>query len=97
MFITAPGTNILSTIPNNATAYKSGTSMAAPHVAGVAALILERNPKLSATKVREIMGKTAQKIGSYPYDTTKTYGTWNERYGYGLVDAYNAVINTPRN
>lgn len=42
------------------------------------------------------MGKTAQKIGSYPYDTTKTYGTWNERYGYGLVDAYNAVINTPR-
>lgn len=55
------------------------------------------NPKLSATKVREIMGKTAQKIGSYPYDTTKTYGTWNERYGYGLVDAYNAVINTPRN
>ena len=64
---------------------------------GVAALILERNPKLSATKVREIMGKTAQKIGSYPYDTTKTYGTWNERYGYGLVDAYNAVINTPRN
>ena len=27
---------------------------------------------------------------------TKTYGTWNERYGYGLVDAYNAVINTPR-
>lgn len=34
---------------------------------------------------------------SLPFDTTKTYGTWNERYGYGLVDAYNAVINTPRN
>jgi len=96
MFVAAPGTYILSTIPNNSTAYKSGTSMAAPHVAGVAALILERNPALTATEVRGIMGKTAQKIGSYSYDTTKSYGTWNERYGYGLVDAYEAVINTPR-
>jgi len=97
MFIAAPGTDILSTVPNNAIGYKSGTSMAAPHVAGVASLILERNPELTATKVREIIAKNAQKIGSYPYDTTKTYGTWNEHYGYGLVDAYNAIINTPRN
>ena len=71
--------------------------MACPHVAGVAALILERNPRLSAVKVREIMARNAKKIGSYSYSKTKVYGTWNEHYGYGLVDAYNSVINTPRN
>ena len=44
----------------------------------------------------KVVAMAPKGIGSYPYDTTKTYGTWNERYGYGLVDAYNAVINTPR-
>lgn len=97
LFVTAPGTNILSTIPNNQVAQMSGTSMACPHVAGLAALILERNPSLTAKKVREIIAKNAKKVGTVPYDTTKTYGTWNERYGYGLIDAYKAVINTPRN
>ena len=97
MFIAAPGTYILSTVLKNQTDYKTGTSMACPHVAGVAALILERNPRLSAVKVREIMARNAKKIGSYSYSKTKVYGTWNEHYGYGLVDAYNSVINTPRN
>lgn len=96
LFVTAPGTNILSTICGNAIGTMSGTSMAAPHVAGVAALILERNPSLSMTAVREIIGKSAKKVGTYLYDTNKEYGSWNERYGYGLIDAYNAVISTPR-
>ena len=97
MFVTAPGTGILSTIPGNQTGYMTGTSMACPHVAGVAALILERNPRLTAVKVREIMARNAKKIGSYSYSTNKVYGSWNEHYGYGLVDAYNSVVNTPRN
>lgn len=96
LFVTAPGTDILSTVPNNGIRKMSGTSMACPHVAGVAALILERNPKLTAVKVREIIAKNAKKIGSKVYDQTKVYGFWNEYYGYGLVDAYKAVINTPR-
>ena len=53
--------------------------MAAPHVAGLAALILERNPQLSAYKVREIIAKNAKKIGTYAYDTNKAFGSWNER------------------
>ncbi len=96
LFVTAPGTNILSTIPNNQIAKMSGTSMACPHVAGLAALILERNPSLTAKKVREIIAKNTKKVGTVPYSTNKTYGTWNEYYGYGLIDAYKAVINTPR-
>lgn len=96
MFVAAPGTHILSTIPNNMVAYKSGTSMACPHVAGVAALVLERNPSLTAAKVREIIARNTKKIGTKAYSITKTYGSWNEYYGYGLVDAYNAVIHTPR-
>ncbi len=94
--VTAPGDNILSTVLNDQVAIMRGTSMAAPHVAGVAALVLERNPNLTATQVREILARSAKKVGNYEYDTVKEFGTWNERYGYGLIDAYNAVINTPR-
>lgn len=96
MFVTAPGTAIWSTVPGNATDSMSGTSMAAPHVAGLAALILERNPQLTAEKVREVIARNAKKVGKYGYNKTKQYGSWNEHYGYGLIDAYNAVLNTPR-
>ncbi|MDE6342795.1 MAG: S8 family serine peptidase [Muribaculaceae bacterium] len=97
LLVTAPGTYILSTTQNNQIAKMSGTSMACAHVSGLAALILERNPSLTAKKVREIIAKNTKKIGNIPYNTNKIYGTWNEKYGYGLIDAYNAVINTPRN
>lgn len=96
LFVTAPGTGILSTLPGNNIGQMSGTSMACPHVAGVAALILERNPSLTAVQVREIMAKNTKKIGTMPYSINKTYGTWNFKYGYGLVDAYKSLINTPR-
>lgn len=97
MFVAAPGTEIISTVLNNKIGEMSGTSMAAPHVAGVAALILERNPRLTAEKVREIIGEHAKKVGAFSYNTTKEFGTWNKYYGYGLVNAYESVINTPRN
>ncbi|MDE5829710.1 MAG: S8 family serine peptidase [Duncaniella sp.] len=96
ILVAAPGTNILSTIPENEIGYKSGTSMACPHVAGVAALILEINPSLSAEKVRAIIARSAKKIGNVSYDVEKKYGSWNEQYGYGMIDAYSAVIYTPR-
>lgn len=98
MFLMAPGTDILSTIPNNMTALMTGTSMACPHVSGVAALMLERNPNLTYLEIQQIMAGAARKVGRRAYSTydDKPYGTWNAYGGYGLVDAYQSIINTPR-
>ena len=93
--IVAPGDSILSTFPNNKTGKDSGTSMACPHVAGVAALILERNSELTVNQVNSIICSNAKKISGVNFNVTKPDGTWNNEYGYGLVDAYSSVINTP--
>ena len=92
--IVAPGQNILSTVLSNTTANNSGTSMACPYVAGVAALVLSVKPELSGQQVRDIIESTAQKVGSYTYQSTsgRPNGSWHNQMGYGLVDAYEAVI-----
>ncbi|MFP4380136.1 MAG: S8 family serine peptidase [Candidatus Sumerlaeia bacterium] len=51
--IAAPGTDILSTYPDNSYETLSGTSMACPHVSGVAALILSLNPEASYSQVKD--------------------------------------------
>ncbi len=53
--IFAPGSEIYSTMPNNAYEFKSGTSMAAPAVAGIAALIRSQYPNLSAAQVKQVI------------------------------------------
>lgn len=92
--VVAPGRNILSTLPNNETGYDNGTSFSAPHVAGVAALVLSVNPNLSAQEVRNIIESTAQKVGNYnySYNSSRPNGGWNNEMGYGLVDAKAAVL-----
>ncbi len=78
--VTAPGTNIVSTVPGSKYAYKSGTSMATPMVVGVVALIKAANPNASASDVTNKLYSTADKI-------TGTGQYWTQ----GRVNAAKAV------
>jgi subtilisin family serine protease len=91
--VVAPGEHILSTVLDDATGYKNGTSMAAPHVAGVAALIIAANPCIKGEDVCTIIERTAQKVGGYDYQyhNGRPNGSWHAEMGYGLVDACAAV------
>jgi len=64
----------------------SGTSMATPHVSGVAALIFGKNPSLTPDQVETIMERTTTDLGVPNYDTT---------FGWGLVNAKAALAATP--
>jgi hypothetical protein len=62
-YIVAPGVNVYSTVPGSGYEIFNGTSMAAPHVAGIAALVMEANPDLSAADVEDILINTANPAG----------------------------------
>ena len=66
-------------------AFYTGTSMAAPHVSGVAALVLAANPGMTGAQLRDRLTSTAVDVGPPGFDT---------RYGFGRVDAYNAITGT---
>lgn len=81
----APGVNILSTFNDGGYAIMSGTSMAAPHITGILALMLadKRNDinedgMVSSDEVKEILPKYAEDLGVKGYDTS---------YGYGVLKA----------
>ena len=76
----APGSQIKSTEPGDNYGTKNGTSMASPHVAGVAALVWAVDPDLTNVRVRQILRKTAEDLGLE-----------QDHQGHGLVRADLAV------
>lgn len=83
--ISAPGVLVRSSVENGYE-YMSGTSMAAPHVSGVAALIKSAKPGITVEEMRDILNKTASPAIDNEYRESPNHG-----YGYGIVNAYNAV------
>ncbi|UTR16448.1 S8 family peptidase [Salipaludibacillus sp. LMS25] len=77
--LSAPGVNVLSTTPGGNYASYNGTSMASPHVAGVAAQVWQARPNLSNVQLRQILNASAQNLGT------------SYQYGNGLVRSLNAI------
>ena len=104
--VTAPGTNIIQAegcvtsggcnnllggdaSSNTYTSRGSGTSYAAPAVSGILALMIEANPNLTAFEMKEILKFTAERKGEPTQPDVDPF--WNRDFGWGLVDAYEAV------
>lgn len=80
--VAAPGEHIASTYPDNEYAAMSGTSMASPHVAALAAMIRSANPLLTNGEVMEIIKQSALDLGSPGHDFY---------YGFGQIDVVTAL------
>ncbi|AWB45393.1 peptidase S8 [Paenibacillus sp. CAA11] len=80
--VMAPGESIASTYPGNQYAALSGTSMASPHVAALAALIRSVNPDLRNTEVMDIIRNNVIDLGNPGHD---------KYFGYGQIDVFSAL------
>ena len=80
--LAAPGVSIYSAYKNGSYTTLSGTSMAAPHVAGAAALVLATHPGFTPSQVQSYLEANAEFLGSLSSD----------QQGFGLVDAEKAVL-----
>ena len=78
----APGADIYSTTLNGTYLSASGTSAAAPHVSGLAALVWSVRPDLTNDDVARVITETVRDLGA---------PGWDRFFGWGLIDAYQAV------
>jgi subtilisin family serine protease len=96
--VTAPGAMIVSALSDHAptaldelidivNTIMAGTSMASPFVAGLVALLLERNPQLGPESVKELLRGHCTVPG-------RPLGTFDPKWGYGLLDASGLVVPT---
>ena len=92
--VAAPGSSILSTLPGGGYGNMSGTSMASPHVAGVAALMKSTHPWWGPRQLESALRTQADDTAcpTAPVDTRCTGTTANNAfYGEGLADSLDAV------
>ncbi len=104
--VSAPGTNIVQAegcvssgscnnfiggdaSDNGYTGRGSGTSYATPSVSGILAMMIEANPDLSTAEMKEILKLTAERRGEPSAPDVDPF--WNRDFGWGMVDAYEAV------
>ena len=80
--ISAPGVAVNSTLPNNSYDAWSGTSMATPHVSGVAAVVWSHHTQCTAAQIRNALNVTSEDRGSPGRDNY---------YGYGIVKSKAAL------
>jgi subtilisin family serine protease len=80
--VAAPGVQILADAPGDSYQLSTGTSIAAAHVSGVAALLLQHDPALTPADIRNILMTTAKPLGLAGQHTD---------FGAGLVNAYRAI------
>jgi subtilisin family serine protease len=81
--VAAPGVDILMPSPGAGYWVSTGTSMAAAYVSGVAALVLERQPRLDGEALRKLLVATAHDLGPKGRD---------DQFGAGLIDAFQAIM-----
>lgn len=84
--VSAPGVAILSSVRDGGYQAWSGTSMASPVVAGVAALLVGQNPSRTPATIETILEVTAEDLGDAGYD---------HFYGWGRIDAGRALQHSP--
>jgi subtilisin family serine protease len=82
--LAAPGVDILAPAPNSAYQLTTGTSVAAAHVSGVAALLIQHNPSVDVDTVQEILTASARTLGPNGRD---------DQFGWGLVDPAQALAD----
>jgi hypothetical protein len=80
--LAAPGVDVLLPAPGARYQIATGTSFAAAHVAGIAALMIAKNPQLAPEQVRHLLVATARDLGPKGRD---------DEFGAGLADAFKAV------
>jgi subtilisin family serine protease len=86
--VVAPGNWIYSTVWNDNYQYWAGTSMAAPYVSGLAALLFAQVPSLTNAQIYHIITSTANdQVGKPSEDTLG----WDQYYGYGRINAQQAL------
>jgi subtilisin family serine protease len=93
--VAGPGVSIQSTVPGGYYSSYNGTSMACPHVAGLAALVLSQHPSLTNEQVRQVIRRTADDVSTAGFDTHSGFGRINAFRALQAQTPANIVITSP--
>jgi hypothetical protein len=93
--LAAPGVNVLSTYPGGQYAYMNGTSMACPHVSGVAALVWSNFPDKTNKEIRYALQQSAEDLGVSGRDFDFGFGLVRADLAYKFLDEGNTGTPPP--